>query len=159
MIDWESEALTRLAIEALQLSKHRGVLLGGWSGLGAPEFSKTIFKINTVPHEWLFPRMSVVVVHHGGAGTTAASLRAGIPSVTVPFFADQSFWGWQMHKLRVGTKPIPRQRLTAENLAQAIRAASANEMISCAVALGKQICEENGVEKAVRLIERHIQKR
>ena len=45
-----------------------------------------------IPHSWLFPRMAAVV-HHGGVGTTAAGLAAGVPSIITPFFADQPFWG------------------------------------------------------------------
>ena len=82
-----------------------------------------IFKVEEVPHDWLFPRVTAVV-HHGGAGTTAASLRAGVPTVVVLFFADQSFWGARVAGLGVGSSSIPRRKLSAELLAGAIRQAT-----------------------------------
>ena len=78
--------------------------------------------VDAVPFSWLFPRVAAVV-HHGGAGTTSAGLRAGVPSVVVPFFGDQPFWGQRVADLGVGPEPIPRKKLTAERLAQAIQIA------------------------------------
>ena len=78
-----------------------------------------VHMISSIPHSWLFPKMAAVV-HHGGAGTTAAGLRAGIPSIIVPFMGDQAFWGQQLAKMGVGTDPIPRKKLTAKRLAEAI---------------------------------------
>ncbi len=79
-------------IKAVGLSQQRAVLLSGWGGLQANRLPDSIFLLDSVSHSWLFPRMSAVV-HHGGAGTTAAGLRAGVPTVVIPFFGDQPFWG------------------------------------------------------------------
>jgi hypothetical protein len=104
-----------------------------------------------VPHEWLFPR-TAAAVHYGGAGTTAASLRAGVPSVVTPFFGDQPFWGERIHALGVGPRPIPRRRLTAERLAAAIQAAvSDTGMRERAARLGRRIRAEDGVARAVEI--------
>jgi UDP:flavonoid glycosyltransferase YjiC (YdhE family) len=94
------------------------------------------------------------VVHHGGTGTTAAGLRAGVPSIIVPFFADQPFWGQRIHALGVGPAPIQRKALTAERLAQAITIATQDAaMRQRAVALGEKIRSEDGVSRAVEIIE------
>ncbi len=110
------------------------------------------------PHGWLFPRVAAVV-HHGGAGTTAAGLRAGRPTVVVPFFADQPFWGDRVHALGVGPRPIPRKELTAERLAAAIRqAAGAEGLRARAAALGARIRAEDGVGQAVRVVEGYLRR-
>ncbi len=157
MVDREAEELTRLVVEALNLAGQRAVLLGGWAALGATELPDNIFKIDNIPHDWLFRRVKAVV-HHGGAGTTAAGLRAGKPSVIVPFFADQPFWGWRVHELGAGPKPIPRRKLTPERLAQAMLAAvGEGEIQARAEKLGQQIRAEDGVANAVGVINRLLQ--
>lgn len=154
MVDHEREAMTRLVVEAITLSGQRAILLGGWSELGSAALPDHIFRIDSVPHDWLFPRMAAVV-HHGGAGTTAAGLRAGLPNVIVPFFGDQTFWGWRVHQLGVGPKWIPRKRLTAERLAGAISQAVADPaMKRRAAELGSTIRAEDGISTAVALVER-----
>lgn len=103
-------------------------------------------------HERLFPRMKVVV-HHGGAGTTAAGLRAGVPNVVVPFFADQPFRGWRVAALGAGPSPLPLQTLTAERLAVAIQqAVTDSTMRARAAEIGARLQAEDGVGEAVQLI-------
>ena len=95
----------------------------------------------------------VALVHHGGAGTTGAGLRAGKPTVTCPFFGDQPFWGRRVAALGVGPKPIPPRRLTAERLAQAIRSATTDEdMRTRAAEIGEKVRTEDGVARAVKII-------
>jgi UDP:flavonoid glycosyltransferase YjiC (YdhE family) len=155
MVEREAERLTRLAVDALQQSGRRGVLLSGWSGLGGSALPETILRVDSVPHEWLFPR-TAVVVHHGGAGTTAAALRAGVPSVSVPFFADQAFWGWCVHQSGAGAPPVPRQRLTVERLAGAIGRATQAEVRQRAADLGQRIRAEAGVAEACKWVEHYL---
>jgi len=98
------------------------------------------------------------VVHHGGAGTTAAGLAAGRPSIVVPFFADQHFWAWRVAVLGAGPPPIPRRQLSAERLADAITLATSSPAIrERALQLGQQIRAEDGVGMAVRLLGSYAQ--
>jgi sterol 3beta-glucosyltransferase len=122
-VDQEAQAVTRVVVQALQATGKRGILLGGWSNLGAEPLPPSILRIESAPHDWLFPQMAAVV-HHGGAGTTAAGLRAGVPSVIVPYFADQPFWGRRIAAIGAGPAPIARKQLTAERLASALRVAT-----------------------------------
>ena len=143
---------TELVIDAINRSRKRAILATGWSGMAKPEkIPPNIFMVESIPHAWLFPRMSVVV-HHGGAGTTAAGLRAGIPSVIIPHSNDQFAWGKRVYELGVGAKPIPRKQLTAEKLATAISYALKEEVKVQAKTLGAKIRQEKGAEVAARLI-------
>jgi sterol 3beta-glucosyltransferase len=150
----DPEGLTRVIVDAVRTSGVRAVLLAGWAGLGGLRLPREVLALPSVPHDWLFPRMAAVV-HHGGAGTTAAGLRAGVPSVIVPAMADQPYWGRRVRALGVGPAPVPRHRLTAERLAAAIRAATADDgMARRAAALGALIRDEDGLAAAVPIIER-----
>lgn len=147
------EETAALVLQALSKSNQRAVLLSGWGGLGKVNLPDTVYMIDSVPHAWLFPRLSAVV-HHGGAGTTGAGLRAGISSVIIPFFGDQPFWGWRIAELGVGPDPIPRRQLSSEKLAQAIHKAVTNkEMSGRAARLGARIRAEDGIARAVEIIE------
>ncbi len=146
------EAFTRTLVQALAQTGQRAILLTGWGGLGAIDLPETIFKLDAAPFTWLFPRMAAVV-HHGGAGTTSAGLRAGVPSIIVPFFADQPFWGRRVADLGVGPAPIPRRQLTADRLAQAIQTAVTDQaMRQRAAELGAKIRSEDGIARAVEVI-------
>lgn len=145
---------TQLVIEGLQRSGQRGILATGWSGMDKiADLPGDMFILESAPHSWLFPRMAAVV-HHGGAGTTAAGLRAGVPSVIVPFSNDQFAWGRRVHELGAGAKPVPRKKLTAERLADAIRIALSPAVRATAKDLGTKIHSECGAETAARIIDR-----
>ena len=142
-----------MVLQALARTGQRGVLYAGWGGLKKEQLPSNVFMTRSVPHTWLFPRMAAVV-HHGGVGTTAAGLAAGVPSIVTPFFADQPFWGQRVYELGVGPKPIARRHLTVDNLTTAIaRALSDEEMRKKAASLGERIRAENGVAQAVTIIE------
>jgi sterol 3beta-glucosyltransferase len=121
MSDRDPAQMAQIAIAALQRSGRRGILATGWEGLHADALPANILRIDAAPHDWLFPRVAAVV-HHGGVGTTAAALRAGVPQIIVPFSADQPLWAELVHQRRVGARPIPRRRLTVTTLAAAITA-------------------------------------
>jgi UDP:flavonoid glycosyltransferase YjiC (YdhE family) len=142
----------RLVLEALARAGQRAVILSGWSGLQPADLPNSAIAVDSIPFSWLFPRCAAVV-HHGGAGTTAAGLRAGVPSVVIPFFADQPFWGRRVAELGVGPAPIPRKKLTVEKLARAIETAVGDPgMRRRAADLGAKIRAENGIAGAVAIV-------
>jgi sterol 3beta-glucosyltransferase len=144
--------ITGLVVEALRRSGQRGVLATGWGGLSSMgHIPEEIFMLEEAPHAWLFPRMAAVI-HHGGAGTTAASLRAGVPSILVPHSNDQFAWGRRVYELGVGPKPIPRKKLSAEGLSDAINFALKKEIREAARDFGMKIQGENGAETAAKII-------
>ncbi len=145
--------MSQLVVDAVQRSGVQAVLLSGWAGLGDADLPDTILRLDAAPHGWLFPRMDAVV-HHGGAGTTAAALRAGTPPIIVPHMADQPFWGGRVHALGVGPKPILRPKLTADRLAHAIRQAVTDpQMAERAKHLSAQIQAEDGLGNAIAAVE------
>jgi UDP:flavonoid glycosyltransferase YjiC (YdhE family) len=150
----DARELAETAVTALQQTGQRGILSTGWGGLKQEMLNlpDDVLVVDQAPHDWLFPRMAAVV-HHGGAGTTAAGLRAGVPTITVPFFFDQPFWGQQVARLGAGPPPIPHKRITAANLAAAIhRAVTDERMQARAAELGRRIRAEDGVAMAVQCL-------
>ena len=152
----DPEKTTSVVLAALKDSGQRGVLATGWGGISSSDVPDTMFVLGAAPHDWLFPRMAALV-HHGGAGTTGAGLRAGKPTIICPFFGDQPFWGRRVAALGVGPKPIPQRRLTADRLAQAIHLATTDDgMQRRAADLGEKIRAEQGVARAVRIISNEL---
>ncbi len=143
-----TEDLRRIAVSALQKAGQRGVLSGLGDGANLPE---GIFAVDSIPHTWLFNNMAAVC-HHGGAGTSAAGFRAGVPSAIVPFSNDQFAWAHRAYDLGVGAKPVYRKNLNAYNLAGAIQAALQQDVVEKAAALGKKIRAETGAESCAEVI-------
>ena len=157
MSDRDPAQMAQIAIAALQRSWQRGILATGWEGLHADALPANILRIDAAPHDWLFPRVAAVV-HHGGVGTTAAALRAGVPQIIVPFSADQPLWAELVHQRRVGARPIPRRRLTVTTLAAAITATLDDGALAVrAHQLAAAVQREDGVGKAVAIV-RQIEK-
>lgn len=156
MIHRDPARVAEMAVKALAIAQQRGILLTGWAGLNHRNLPDHVFQVDAAPHDWLFPR-TAAVVHHGGAGTAAAGLRAGVPSIVVPFFADQHFWGERAHALGVGPKPIPQKQLTAERLAEAIHIAVTDQAMRARAAdLGRRLQAEDGVGRAVEVIQDYL---
>ena len=143
---------TQLVIDALKSSGHRGILATGWSSMSLIDnIPEDIFILESAPHSWLFPQMAAVV-HHGGAGTTAAGLKAGVPGIIIPYSNDQFAWGRRVYELGVGPKPIPRKKLSVEKLSEAIKVALSQEIKDAAKDLGIKIQSENGAAAAAKFI-------
>lgn len=146
----------RTVVDALTKAQARGIIAKGWGGIEAKELPDSIFAIDGAPHDWLFPRMAAVV-HHGGAGTTAAGLRAGKPSVVCPFFGDQPFWGRRVKALGVGPHPIAQKDLEADLLAGAIRTVvETTSFREHAENIGKRLRREDSIGPALAFIERQL---
>jgi sterol 3beta-glucosyltransferase len=147
------EEIADLVLQAIALTGQRAILQSGWGGLSKSDVPNTVFMVDSISHSWLFPRMAAVV-HHGGAGTTAAGMRAGVPTIIIPFFGDQPFWGQRVAELGVGSKPIPRKKLTSERLAKAIHQVMSDQsMRQRAAKLGAKIQAEDGVAHAVATVQ------
>lgn len=151
------EALT-IVQEAIRMSGVRAIIATGWGG-GDPEPQENVLVVHGyVPHDWLFEQVSAVV-HHGGAGTTAAGLCAGCPSLIIPFTGDQPFWALRVRMLGLGPTPISRERLTAPKLARALRNLTTVKSYRIAAAeLGERLRMERGVTNAADIIEREVER-
>jgi sterol 3beta-glucosyltransferase len=152
----DPERFARIVIDALMKTGQRGVIATGWGGMSMMQVPKNVFVLDSAPHGWLFSRMAAVV-HHGGAGTTAEGLRAGMPSVIVPFTVDQPFWGNRVNALGAGPEPIHASKLTAAKLAGAIQMAVTDTMMrEQADSIGKAIRAEDGVVNAVNIVRQYL---
>ena len=143
----DPNAMTKMIFEAVKATGQRALVSKGWGGLGADKLGipKGCYMLGNCPHDWLFKRVSCVV-HHGGAGTTAAGISAGKPTVVVPFFGDQPFWGAMCARAGAGPMPIAYKDLTAEKLASQIREALKPDSLTRAKELSEKIAQEKGSE-------------
>ncbi|EIW72673.1 hypothetical protein TREMEDRAFT_41904 [Tremella mesenterica DSM 1558] len=163
----DPEEMTRCVVDAVVESGVYAILSKGWSDRGTKakdtgtsegadgiQYPASIFAIDSIDHSWLFPRIDAAC-HHGGAGTTGASLRAGIPTIIKPFFGDQSFWAERVESLNVGSAV---RKLTSETLASALSKATTDEkQIAKAKVVGEMIRRENGVTRAIEAIYRDLE--
>ncbi len=151
------EDLKTIILESLKLSNRRGVILTGWSGMKFEEKYDHIYVKDSLPHDWLFPKMAATV-HHGGAGTVFTSIRAGIPTIAVPYTMDTPFWSRVAYEANVAIKPIKPKELTAKLLADAITKATTDEaIIKRSQVLGENVMRENGVLNAVKIINSYLE--
>ena len=150
MVNRDAEKIDDMVRTALAQTGNRGIILSGWSGVNSSS-SKELLYMHAVPHDWLLPRCKLVI-HHGGAGTTAAGLRAGIPNIVVPFMADQPFWGRRVHAVGAGPKPVPVKGLSVKKLSRAIAESEDESLLTYAQSIGRQIGNEDGTGVAVKLI-------
>lgn len=154
----DPNAMTELIFEAVRKAGQRVLLLKGWGGMGADRLRipDGVFMLGNVPHDWLFKHVSCVV-HHGGAGTTAAGIAAGRPTVVVPFFGDQPFWGAMVARAGAGPDPIPHKQLTADKLANAINFCLKPESLERAKELASKIAAERGSDMGAQLFHQHLE--
>jgi sterol 3beta-glucosyltransferase len=146
----------KMVFDALERAGQRAILSPGPDDPADPPFPATVYRAGPMPHDWLFRQVSMAV-HHGGCGTTAQSAHAGIPQLAVPFMWDQPFWGRRIQLLGLGPAPISNNRLDAANLSHAIRETLADSaMRDRARTLGEKLRAENGVRRAVDIIEERL---
>lgn len=154
----DPKATADLVLQAAERAGCRVVLLSGWDGMQASQLPSWACVVEHVPHEWLYPRCAAAV-HHGGAGTTGASVRAGVPTIIVPFAADQPFWAWLVTQRGVGLSAGARKRLTPQRLAAAMKQALADTaMRGRAAALGHAVQQEDGVALGAKAIHQYLRR-
>ncbi|KAG6540990.1 hypothetical protein Mapa_017660 [Marchantia paleacea] len=152
----DPKGMTAIIIKALKETKQRGIIYKGWGGIGdLKEVGTDIYLVEDCPHDWLF-KQCVAVVHHGGAGTTAAGLKAGCPTTVVPFFGDQPFWGERIHAKGVGPSPIPVDQFSLDKLVKAIEFMLNDEVKQNALDIAQAMEKEDGVDGAVKAFHKHL---
>nr|WP_321400740.1 glycosyltransferase [uncultured Desulfobacter sp.] len=154
MNDPDIDSIIKTTVQGIRQAGHRVILLTGWSE--TPFNDETagpdLYVAKSIPHSWLFPRVSAVV-HHGGAGTTGAAIRAGIPSIIIPFFFDQGFWADRLEKLEVGPPRLSKKMLSQQTMSTAINKTLNNKIMHKKLCeLSRKLNKENGVENAVSLL-------
>lgn len=149
--------LTKIVFEAVQKSGQRAIISKGWGNLGVDDIDvpDNILIIGSCPHDWLFRQVSCVT-HHGGAGTTAAGLALGRPTIIIPFFGDQQFWGEIVARAGAGPPPIPHKQLTVDKLSDAINMALESSTQEKAQAISAKMKDESGVRDGVRSFHRQL---
>ncbi len=152
MVPGHGEQLSQLVADAVTQAGVRAVVQTGWAGLTGT--GEQILAVGDLPHDWLFPQVAAVV-HHAGAGTTGAGLRAGVPTVPVPVLADQPFWAHRLHHLGVAPEPVYFAKLTAEALSGALRECLGEPGYrERAASLARRIADEDGAAAVLARIER-----
>jgi sterol 3beta-glucosyltransferase len=156
MVGSNPERTVETVLEAVRLAGVRAVIASGWGGMKHSVLSDQVYPVESIPHDWLFARVAAAV-HHGGAGTTAAALRGGVPSVIVPYFYDQFFWGKTLQGLGVAPAPIAEKHITSSALAEAIRFVTTTPAVAQrSRELSERIAKEDGVKTAVQVVERYL---
>ncbi|EFQ27364.1 glycosyltransferase family 28 domain-containing protein [Colletotrichum graminicola] len=152
----DPKALTQLIFKAVEIAGVRAIVSKGWGGVGGSHnVPDDVYLIGNCPHDWLFKRVSAVV-HHGGAGTSAAGIAAGRPTVVVPFFGDQPFWGQMIARAGAGPAPVPFKEMTAETLASSITFALKPEVQVAVQQMAQRIAEEDGAGDTARGIQERL---
>ncbi len=146
--------LSSIVSDALGRSGHRAVVQRGWAGLAVS--GPDVVVDDDVPHEWLFPRVAAVI-HHSGAGTTAAGLRYGRPAVPVPFSQDQPFWAHRLVALGAAPRIVPAKTLRADRLANALTDATIDSAFTDAAAVvSAKLAREDGAAAVLRLVHQFV---
>lgn len=152
----DAKSFTKMVFEAVKLAGVRALVSKGWGGLGSDDVPDNIFMLENTPHDWLFPKVKACVIH-GGAGTTAIALKSGKPTMVVPFFGDQFFWGSMIGRAKAGPEPVPYKNLSAEKLAEGIKYCLTDEAQQKAQAIACEIAREgDGAENACIFFHEHL---
>ncbi|KAK4443948.1 sterol 3-beta-glucosyltransferase [Podospora aff. communis PSN243] len=154
----DANRFTNMIFDAVKLAGVRALVSKGWGGLGGDSLDvpDNILFLDNTPHDWLFPKVRACVIH-GGAGTTAIALKCGKPTMIVPFFGDQHFWGSMVGNAGAGPEPVPYKSLTAEKLAEGIKYLLTDEAVKAAGEIAKSIEKEgDGAENACKAFHKHL---
>ncbi|KAI0147236.1 glycosyltransferase family 1 protein [Xylariaceae sp. FL1272] len=152
----DADQFTDMIFEAISRAGVRALVSKGWGGLGQDNVPENVYMLENTPHDWLFPKVKACVIH-GGAGTTAIALKCGKPTMVVPFFGDQNFWGAMIARAKAGPEPIPYKQLNVENLTDGIKYCLTDEALEAVKKLAQSIdAEGDGAQNAVRAFHRHL---
>jgi UDP:flavonoid glycosyltransferase YjiC (YdhE family) len=152
----DPKALTQIILEAVQRTGVRAIVSRGSAGLGAGvDIPKEVFLLGDCPHSWLFQKVAAVV-HHGGAGTTAAGIATGNPTIIVPFFGDQHFWGKMIARAGAGAEPIVYKDISVEKLAEAIKFVLLPSTREAAANYKARIAAEDGAKTGTELFHQEL---
>lgn len=152
----DADKFTEMIFEAVKLAGVRALVSKGWGGLGGEDVPDNIFMLENTPHDWLFPKVKACVIH-GGAGTTAIALKCGKPTMVVPFFGDQYFWGSMIDRAKAGPEPVPYKQLSVEKLAEGIKFCLTEEAQKNAQVIAREIEKEgDGAENACAFFHQHF---
>lgn len=155
MIHRDADRVAESILDAIRVTGQRAIILTGWDGWKGNAATDNVLFLESAPHDWLLPRCKAVV-HHGGAGTTAAGLRAGIPNLVIPFAGDQMFWGKRVHTIAAGPRPINVKELGAARLTSALAEAEDDSLRDRARHIGRAIRSEDGVAEAIRVVKSRL---
>ncbi|KYK61757.1 UDP-glucose,sterol transferase [Drechmeria coniospora] len=151
----DANLFTEMIFEAVEKAGVRALISKGWGGLGADDIPDGVFMLDNIPHDWLFPKVEACVIH-GGAGTTAIALKCALPTMVVPFFGDQHFWGSMIGRSGAGPMPVPYKRLDADMLAEGIQYLLTDEAKDAAAKIAESIERDgDGAANAVRSFQTH----
>ncbi|KAK4090318.1 CAZyme family GT1 [Purpureocillium lilacinum] len=152
----DAERFTDMIFDAIKKAGVRALVSRGWGGFGRDDVPDNIFMLGNVPHDWLFPQVQACVIH-GGAGTTAIALKCGLPTMIVPFFGDQHFWGNMVGSSGAGPAPVPYRELTSDKLADGMKYLLTDEAKEAAGRIADDIEKDgDGAEKAVQSFQKHL---
>lgn len=155
MIHRDANRIAEAVVESIRRAGQRAIVLTGWEGWKGRTSSDDFLFFESAPHDWLLPRCKAII-HHGGAGTTAAGLRAGIPNIVIPFGGDQLFWGKRVHAIGAGPRPMRVRELAVSRLTSAMAEAEAEALRDRARLIGQAIRREDGVVNAIRVVESRL---
>ncbi|KAH8673708.1 hypothetical protein BX600DRAFT_378551 [Xylariales sp. PMI_506] len=152
----DADKFTEMIFDGVKRAGVRALVSKGWGGLGQDNVPENIFMLENTPHDWLFPKVRACVIH-GGAGTTAIALKCGKPTMIVPFFGDQHFWGTMVSNSGAGPEVVPYKKLDAKKLAEGIKYCLSSEALEAAQKIAKDIeIEGDGADNAIRSFHRHL---
>ncbi|KJZ77059.1 hypothetical protein HIM_03380 [Hirsutella minnesotensis 3608] len=155
----DADRFTKMIFDAVRKSGIRALVSKGWGGLGGGEIPDNVFMLDNTPHDWLFPRVKAAVIH-GGAGTTAIALKCGLPTMIVPFFGDQHFWGSMVATAGAGPKPVPYKYLDVDKLVDGIKYCLTDEAKEAAETIAASIERDgDGAQNAVNSFHNHLKLR
>jgi sterol 3beta-glucosyltransferase len=157
MLNRDAERIDGIVQQTLRETSNRGIILSGWRPIRSNPSTKDILYLDAAPFQWLLPRCKMII-HHGGAGTTAAGLRAGIPNIVIPFAADQPFWGKRVYAVGAGPRPVLLNDLSVEKLTQAIVYAEHETVCQGARAVRQRLRNEDGVNISIKIMEHYSNK-